>query len=139
MKTPIVVTGAAGFIGLNIVAALNARGLTNLVLVDRLGTDGQWRNLRGLEFEDVITPEAFLALVEAGCALPATRNRSRRWKRACASTCRPTWRGTSADRWIAMPSGAALCHQRRSLPRAGSRIPPKMRVRGRPLDRRQHL
>ena len=90
MKTPIVVTGAAGFIGLNIVAALNARGLTNLVLVDRLETDGQWRNLCCLEFEDVITPEAFLALVEAGCAPPATRAPSFCSKQACATTCRGT-------------------------------------------------
>jgi ADP-L-glycero-D-manno-heptose 6-epimerase len=68
VKGPIIVTGAAGFIGRNIVAALNARGVTDLVLVDRLGTDDRWRNLRGLEFEDIVTPEDFLALVEAGRA-----------------------------------------------------------------------
>ncbi|MES2221738.1 MAG: NAD-dependent epimerase/dehydratase family protein, partial [Acidobacteriota bacterium] len=32
MKKPIVVTGAAGFIGRNVVAALNARGHDNLLL-----------------------------------------------------------------------------------------------------------
>ena len=68
MKTPIIVTGAAGFIGRNVVATLNSRGVTNLVLVDRLGTDDSWRNLRGLDFEDIVTPEAFLALVDAGRA-----------------------------------------------------------------------
>jgi len=49
VKTPIIVTGAAGFIGRNIVAALNARGIEDIILVDRLGTDDKWRNLRGLE------------------------------------------------------------------------------------------
>ncbi|MDQ7911200.1 ADP-glyceromanno-heptose 6-epimerase [Phytohabitans sp. ZYX-F-186] len=53
----IVVTGAAGFIGRNVAAALNARGRTDLILADRLGTDQKWRNLRGLEFEDLLTPE----------------------------------------------------------------------------------
>jgi len=50
----IVVTGAAGFIGRNIVAALNRRGETDLVLVDTLGTDDKWKNLRGLEFDRVV-------------------------------------------------------------------------------------
>ena len=68
MKTPIIVTGAAGFIGRNIVAALNARGIEDIILVDRLGTDDKWRNLRGLEFEDLVTPEAFIGLVDAGRA-----------------------------------------------------------------------
>lgn len=49
-----VVTGAAGFIGRNIAAALNARGETDLILVDDLGTDDKWRNLRGLEYEDLL-------------------------------------------------------------------------------------
>jgi beta-mannosidase len=101
VNTPIVVTGAAGFIGRNIVAALNARGLTNLVLVDRLGTDGQWRNRRGLEFKDVITPEAFLALVEAGCAPPATRAPSPCSKKACAITCRAP--GVGSELTVGLP------------------------------------
>ena len=37
MAKPIIVTGAAGFIGRNVVAELNARGETNLILVDELG------------------------------------------------------------------------------------------------------
>jgi ADP-L-glycero-D-manno-heptose 6-epimerase len=72
MKAPIVVTGAAGFIGRNVVAALNAGGATDLVLVDRLGTDEKWRNLRGLEFEDLISPEALLAMAESGRAPAAS-------------------------------------------------------------------
>ncbi len=64
-----VITGAAGFIGRNAVAELNRRGQADLLLVDELGTDEKWRNLRGLRFEDIVSPAAFLARVESG-ALP---------------------------------------------------------------------
>jgi ADP-L-glycero-D-manno-heptose 6-epimerase len=63
MNLPIVVTGAAGFIGHNVVTALNARGCKNLLLVDRLGSDDRWRNLVGLQFEDLIAPEKLLSLI----------------------------------------------------------------------------
>ncbi len=56
-----VVTGAAGFIGRHVTAALNARGHDRLLLVDRLGTDDKWRNLVGLRFEDLIDPDDLLA------------------------------------------------------------------------------
>ncbi len=55
-----VVTGAAGFIGRNVVAELNRRGNRDLLLVDRLGTDERWKNLVGLEYEDILSPEEFL-------------------------------------------------------------------------------
>lgn len=63
MTRPIVVTGAAGFIGRNTVAALNARGRDDLILVDSLGADEKWRNLVGLRYEDIIDPAAFLETV----------------------------------------------------------------------------
>ena len=66
MAKQIVVTGASGFIGCNLVAELNARGYDNLLLVDNLGRDDKWRNLTGLDFEDVINPATFLSLVESG-------------------------------------------------------------------------
>lgn len=59
MKTT-VVTGAAGLIGRNAVAELNRRGQTELLLVDRLGSDERWKNLVGLEYEDLISPEELL-------------------------------------------------------------------------------
>lgn len=62
MKTT-VVTGAAGFIGRNTVAELNRRGVTELLLVDRLEKDDRWRNLVGLSYEDLISPEEFLDLI----------------------------------------------------------------------------
>jgi len=70
MAKQIVVTGAAGFIGRNVVAELNRRGYDDLLLVDTLGTDAstdeRWKNLLGLRFEDLLTPDAFLAQIEGG-------------------------------------------------------------------------
>jgi ADP-L-glycero-D-manno-heptose 6-epimerase len=66
MNKPIVVTGGAGFIGRNTVEALNERGYDNILLVDELGTEDKWRNLRGLSFEDVLSPAQFLLLLEDG-------------------------------------------------------------------------
>ncbi len=63
MQKHVVVTGAAGFIGRNIVAELNRRGENNLILVDQLGTDEKWKNLIGLRYEDVISPDAFMAML----------------------------------------------------------------------------
>lgn len=54
MRTKIIVTGGAGFIGRNIVAALNARGEKDVVVVDDLGTSDKWKNLVGLELDTVI-------------------------------------------------------------------------------------
>jgi ADP-L-glycero-D-manno-heptose 6-epimerase len=66
MARPIVVTGAAGFIGRNVVAELNRRGEEELVLVDELGKDEKWKNLVGLRYEDIVSPEEFLGLLEDG-------------------------------------------------------------------------
>ena len=66
MNDLIIVTGAAGFIGRNVVAELNRRGYDNLLLVDKLGTDEKWSNLVGLRFEDILSPEDFLKSVKAG-------------------------------------------------------------------------
>lgn len=66
MAKPIIVTGAAGFIGRNTVAELNARGEEELILVDELGKDEKWSNLVGLRYEDIVSPEDFLGLIEDG-------------------------------------------------------------------------
>ncbi len=60
MKKSIVVTGAAGFIGRNMVEELNRRGRQELILVDLLGTDDKWKNLVGLSYEDLLQPDQFL-------------------------------------------------------------------------------
>src|ERR1700761_6175444 len=41
----LLVTGGAGFIGSNVVAALNEAGRTDVAVCDVLGSDGKWRNL----------------------------------------------------------------------------------------------
>ncbi len=48
-----VVTGASGFIGRNLVAELNRRGCSRILAVDDLGSDERWKNLRGLELDDI--------------------------------------------------------------------------------------
>lgn len=72
MARPLIVTGAAGFIGRNVVAELNRRGLDNLILVDELGKEDKWKNLVGLQFEDLISPEEFLGLLEGGAFAEAS-------------------------------------------------------------------
>jgi ADP-L-glycero-D-manno-heptose 6-epimerase len=64
MTKTIVVTGGGGFIGCNLVAELNSRGYSDLIIVDSMGADDKWRNLIELQFEDILTPQRFLALIE---------------------------------------------------------------------------
>jgi ADP-L-glycero-D-manno-heptose 6-epimerase len=54
----ILLTGAAGFIGSNLLARLNEAGVTDVVICDALGTEGKWRNLRNHEFSDFVPIEA---------------------------------------------------------------------------------
>ncbi|SKA25730.1 ADP-glyceromanno-heptose 6-epimerase precursor [Enhydrobacter aerosaccus] len=56
----IVVTGAAGFIGSNVVAALNEQGQDDIVVCDWLRQDGRWMNLRKRMFRDFVFPEKLL-------------------------------------------------------------------------------
>ena len=60
----IVVTGAAGFIGSNVVAALNDRGRFDVVVCDRLGSDQRWQNLRKRMFRDFVFPEDLIAWLD---------------------------------------------------------------------------
>src|ERR1700722_3026756 len=64
MTKLVVVTGAAGFIGRNMVAALNRRGIADVIVVDSLGNDQKWKNLRGLDFDDVIEPTQLFAWLD---------------------------------------------------------------------------
>ena len=52
----LLVTGGAGFIGSNLVAALNDAGRTDVVVCDTLGSEGKWRNLAKRQLADVVPP-----------------------------------------------------------------------------------
>ena len=52
----LLVTGGAGFIGSNIVAALNDAGRADVVVCDFLGSDGKWRNLAKRQLADIVPP-----------------------------------------------------------------------------------
>ena len=56
----IIVTGGAGFIGSNIVKALNDRGVDDILIVDHIGRGAKFKNLLGLRFRDIQSKEKFL-------------------------------------------------------------------------------
>ncbi len=67
----ILITGGAGFIGSNIVAALVERG-ASVAVCDCLGNDDKWRNLAKSELSDLIFPQRLTAWLEQhGSALEA--------------------------------------------------------------------
>jgi ADP-L-glycero-D-manno-heptose 6-epimerase len=62
----IVVTGAAGFIGSRLVAALNRQGVTEIIAVDNLENAAKSKNLAPLEIDDYLDKREFLAQLESG-------------------------------------------------------------------------
>jgi ADP-L-glycero-D-manno-heptose 6-epimerase len=52
----LLVTGGAGFIGSNVVAALNDAGRSDIVVNDEMGAGDKWRNLAKRQLADVIAP-----------------------------------------------------------------------------------
>jgi len=52
----LLVTGGAGFIGSNLVAALNESDRTDVAVCDVLGHDGKWRNLAKRQLADIVPP-----------------------------------------------------------------------------------
>ena len=61
-----VVTGAAGFIGANLVKALNERGVSNIIAVDNLTRADKFLNLTDCEIADYLDKGEFLDMVENG-------------------------------------------------------------------------
>ena len=64
--TRIVVTGAAGFIGSNIIKGLNARGLTDIIAVDDLTQGDKFRNIADLQIADYVDADVFYDDYAAG-------------------------------------------------------------------------
>ena len=55
----IIVTGAAGFIGSNIIQSLNERGYTDIIAVDNLSKGEKFKNLSSLKISDYVDKEVF--------------------------------------------------------------------------------
>ena len=62
----VVVTGGAGFIGSALVWKLNAEGITNILIVDELGSSQKWKNLTGRHFEDYLHKDNFIQMIRDG-------------------------------------------------------------------------
>ena len=61
-----IVTGAAGFIGSNLVKALNERGEDNIIAVDNLSNASKFKNLADCEIADYLDKEDFLKKLQEG-------------------------------------------------------------------------
>ena len=58
-----IVTGAAGFIGSNLVKELNARGVADIIAVDNLTQGDKYRNLVDCEIADYLDKNEFIARI----------------------------------------------------------------------------
>ncbi|MGB4673087.1 MAG: ADP-glyceromanno-heptose 6-epimerase [Azovibrio sp.] len=61
-----IVTGAAGFIGSNIVKALNERGVTRIIAVDNMSKASKFQNLVDCEIADYLDKEDFIQRLQHG-------------------------------------------------------------------------
>ncbi|MFZ4535780.1 ADP-glyceromanno-heptose 6-epimerase [Propionivibrio sp.] len=61
-----IVTGAAGFIGSNLVKALNERGINKIIAVDNLTRADKFKNLVDCEIVDYIDKQEFIEQLQAG-------------------------------------------------------------------------
>lgn len=61
-----IVTGAAGFIGSNLVEALNKRGIKDVIAVDELKPADKYRNLADLEIADYLDKSEFIEAFAKG-------------------------------------------------------------------------
>ncbi len=97
--TRIVVTGAAGFIGSNIIQGLNARGLDDIIAVDDLTQGDKFHNLVDLKILDYVDTDSFYesfaqgsfgqieAVIHQGaCSDPEERNGKFLMQNNCATS-----------------------------------------------------
>lgn len=62
----VIVTGGAGFIGANLVKALNARGISDVLVVDDLTQADKFSNLVDCDIADYVDRSDYLRLIQAG-------------------------------------------------------------------------
>lgn len=79
-----IVTGAAGFIGSNLVRGLNERGIRDVIAVDDLSVGDKFRNLADCELADYLDRDAFRSWVRRGA--PGCRPAAIFHQGACADT-----------------------------------------------------
>ncbi len=61
----IVVTGGAGFHRQRVCLEAQPRGVTDIIIVDELGTTDKWKNLVNLRFTDYLHKDSFLEMIMA--------------------------------------------------------------------------
>ena len=69
----VIVTGAAGFIGANLVKGLNARGIRDIVAVDNLARSEKFPNLVDCEIADYLDKHELLERLRTGTLAPGVR------------------------------------------------------------------
>jgi ADP-L-glycero-D-manno-heptose 6-epimerase len=79
-----IVTGACGFVGSNLVRALNDRGITNVLAVDDLTDGDKFRNLRDCAIADYMDRVEFREFIRRGA--PGLRASALLHQGACADT-----------------------------------------------------
>jgi len=67
----LLVTGGAGFIGSNVVAALNDSGRSDVAVCDLLGQGSKWRNLAKRQLADILAPAELPAWLDGRRRLDA--------------------------------------------------------------------
>ena len=80
----IIVTGAAGFIGSAIISHLNKQGERDIIAVDVLRKNDQWKNLRGLDFSDYLDRGQLMDFMRGTGSIRAVLHMG-----ACSSTTEP--------------------------------------------------
>lgn len=60
----IIVTGGTGFIGSNLVAALEEKGAKDIVVCDTFGEGDKWRNIAKRELRDIVHPDNLFDYLE---------------------------------------------------------------------------